>query len=123
LLESIGHIPLPPYIKRKDELDDKSRYQTVYAQHNGAVAAPTAGLHFDQEMLTRLLASGVESTFVTLHVGAATFQPMRVDKLEDHQMHAEYLEVTSETCAQVKACKARGGRVVAIGTTTVRSLE
>lgn len=123
LLQSHGHMPLPPYIERADELLDKERYQTVYAQRPGAVAAPTAGLHFDDDMLARLEAKGVSRAFVTLHVGAGTFQPVRADDVRDHQMHSEWLEVTQETVAQVQATKAAGGRVFAVGTTSVRCLE
>ncbi|MDC0598251.1 tRNA preQ1(34) S-adenosylmethionine ribosyltransferase-isomerase QueA [Gammaproteobacteria bacterium] len=123
LIDQIGHMPLPPYIKRQDEVLDRERYQTVYAKTQGAVAAPTAGLHFDQALIEQLKAKGVETTYVTLHVGAGTFQPVRVDEISAHKMHAEYLEVTSETCEKVKACRERGGRVVAVGTTTVRCLE
>ena len=123
ILDEIGHIPLPPYIDRADEQVDHERYQTVYACKPGAVAAPTAGLHFDQPLLDRLTAKGVEQTFVTLHVGAGTFQPVRADDLKDHQMHAEYLEVNQACCDKIAATRQRGGRVVAVGTTSVRSLE
>jgi S-adenosylmethionine:tRNA ribosyltransferase-isomerase len=123
LLEQYGHIPLPPYIERPDLIEDRERYQTVYAQKAGAVAAPTAGLHFDQALLAKLAAQGIETTTVTLHVGAGTFQPVRTEDLSQHVMHAEYVEVTEETCQAIQACKARGGRVVAVGTTSVRSLE
>ncbi|SEK37849.1 S-adenosylmethionine:tRNA ribosyltransferase-isomerase [Atopomonas hussainii] len=123
LLERIGHMPLPPYIERADEQDDRERYQTVYASRAGAVAAPTAGLHFDQALLDALAEKGIERAFVTLHVGAGTFQPVRVEKIEDHHMHSEWLEVSPEVVAQIEACRARGGRVVAVGTTSVRSLE
>ena len=123
LLERIGHMPLPPYIDRADELSDRERYQTVYAQHAGAVAAPTAGLHFDQPMLAQLAQMGVETAFVTLHVGAGTFQPVRVEQIEDHQMHHEWLEVSQDVVDAVQRCRARGGRVIAVGTTSVRSLE
>jgi S-adenosylmethionine:tRNA ribosyltransferase-isomerase len=122
-LERYGHMPLPPYIKRPDEAGDRERYQTVFAQRPGAVAAPTAGLHFDAALLSRLRERGVEQAHVTLHVGAGTFQPMRAQSLTEHRMHSEYLEVSAEVCAQVAAAKARGGRVVAVGTTVVRSLE
>lgn len=122
-LERTGHIPLPPYIKRADERADHERYQTVFAQTRGAVAAPTAGLHFDEAMLGVLRAQGVEMAYVTLHIGAGTFQPVRVENIEEHRMHAEYVEVPEVTCAAVRSCKARGGRVVAVGTTSVRSLE
>ncbi len=123
LLERIGHIPLPPYLERPDEAADRERYQTVYAHHAGAVAAPTAGLHFDNELLATLRAKGVEMAFVTLHVGAGTFQPVRVEQLEAHQIHREWLQVGNEVVAAVAACRARGGRVIAVGTTSVRSLE
>lgn len=123
LLERIGHMPLPPYMERDDELDDRERYQTVYAEHAGAVAAPTAGLHFDDQMLASLRELGVETAFVTLHVGAGTFQPVRVETLEEHQMHHEWLQVSQDVVDAVAACKARGGRVIAVGTTSVRSLE
>ncbi len=123
ILDEIGHIPLPPYIDRADELADHDRYQTVYAANPGAVAAPTAGLHFDQATLDRLAAKGVEQAFVTLHVGAGTFQPVRVDNIDDHHMHAEYLEVNQVCCDKISAARRRGGRVVAVGTTSVRSLE
>lgn len=123
VLEDIGHMPLPPYIDRPDEDSDKERYQTVYSEKPGAVAAPTAGLHFDDALLEKIKAKGVELAFVTLHVGAGTFQPVRVDEIKDHVMHAEYVEVTEEVAEQIKRTKANGGRVVAVGTTSVRSLE
>jgi S-adenosylmethionine:tRNA ribosyltransferase-isomerase len=123
MLERLGHMPLPPYIDRPDAASDRERYQTVYNQKPGAVAAPTAGLHFDQPLLDALKAKGVEFAFVTLHVGAGTFQPVRVDNVLEHQMHAEYIEVPAEVVSAVHACKARGNRVVAVGTTSVRSLE
>lgn len=121
--QQYGAIPLPPYIERNAELDDATRYQTVYAREPGAVAAPTAGLHFDDEILARCQARGVESTFVTLHVGAGTFQNIRVDDLQQHRMHAERISVSADACDAIAATKARGGRVVAVGTTVVRSLE
>ncbi len=123
LLEQSGHVPLPPYIEREDGALDLERYQTVYAERPGAVAAPTAGLHFDHAMLERLRERGVESARVTLHVGAGTFQPVRAERLEEHVMHAEYVEVEEATCERVAATRAAGGRVVAVGTTSVRSLE
>lgn len=123
LLERIGHIPLPPYIERGDGELDADRYQTVFAHRPGAVAAPTAGLHFDNAMLERLAEMGVDTARVTLHVGAGTFQPVRTENLDEHRMHAEWLEVGDETVEQVRRTKARGGRVVAVGTTSVRSLE
>jgi S-adenosylmethionine:tRNA ribosyltransferase-isomerase len=122
-LEQHGHIPLPPYIQRGDEREDRERYQTVYASRPGAVAAPTAGLHFDQTLLEALDARGIERAYVTLHVGAGTFQPVRVEDIKEHRMHAELAEVPAATCEAVAACRARGGRVVAVGTTCVRSLE
>ncbi len=123
LMAAHGHMPLPPYIRREDRPEDQARYQTVYARRPGAVAAPTAGLHFDQSMLHRLEAMGVETAQVTLHVGAGTFQPVRVEDLDRHVMHSEWLEVTQTVCDQVERTRARGGRVVAVGTTSVRSLE
>jgi S-adenosylmethionine:tRNA ribosyltransferase-isomerase len=123
LLERIGHIPLPPYVDRPDESTDRERYQTVYAKQAGAVAAPTAGLHFDNKLLDLLREKGVEITFVTLHVGAGTFQPVRVDRIEDHVMHSEVVHVPQTTVDAVERTRARGGRVVAVGTTSVRSLE
>jgi len=123
ILEKHGHIPLPPYIRRDDESSDHERYQTIYACRPGAVAAPTAGLHFDELSLQQLAAHGIETARVTLHVGAGTFQPVRVDDLAAHVMHHEYFEVGSETCERIAATRRRGGRVVAVGTTVVRSLE
>ncbi|WP_417884300.1 tRNA preQ1(34) S-adenosylmethionine ribosyltransferase-isomerase QueA [Vibrio rumoiensis] len=123
ILNEIGHMPLPPYIDRPDEDADKERYQTVYNQKPGAVAAPTAGLHFDNELLDKIKAKGVEFAYVTLHVGAGTFQPVRVDNINDHHMHSEYVEVPQEVVDAIAATKARGGRIVAVGTTSVRSLE
>src|SRR5690606_29652540 len=123
LLDRLGHMPLPPYIDRPDEKADRERYQTVYAQKAGAVAAPTAGLHFDEALLERIRAMGVETAEVTLHVGAGTFQPVRVERIEDHHMHSEWLEVSQQVVDAVEACRARGGRVIAVGTTSVRSLE
>ncbi len=123
VLNDVGHIPLPPYIDRPDEASDRELYQTVYSERPGAVAAPTAGLHFDQPLLDALRAKGVEMAFVTLHVGAGTFQPVRVDAIEDHVMHAEYAEVPAQVTQAVLACKQRGNCVIAVGTTSVRSLE
>ncbi|CAM3079613.1 tRNA preQ1(34) S-adenosylmethionine ribosyltransferase-isomerase QueA [Vibrio mytili] len=123
ILEEIGHMPLPPYIDRPDEETDKERYQTVYNQKPGAVAAPTAGLHFDDVLLDKIKAKGVEFAYVTLHVGAGTFQPVKVENINDHHMHAEYVEVPAEVVEAIKATKARGGRIIAVGTTSVRSLE
>ena len=118
-----GHMPLPPYLNRTDETSDESRYQTVYAQNDGAVAAPTAGLHFDEEVLADIAAKKIRKTEVTLHVGAGTFQPVRTENVEEHQMHREYLEVSRPVCEAVEECRKRQGRVVAVGTTSVRSLE
>ena len=123
LLDQYGHIPLPPYIQRDDTEDDRERYQTVFAQKLGAVAAPTAGLHFTNELLNELKKKGVATAQVTLHVGAGTFLPVSVDNLDDHIMHAEWVEVEQSVCDAVAECKARGGKVVAVGTTSVRSLE
>ncbi len=123
LLESAGHIPLPPYIDRPDAAADRERYQTLFAREPGAVAAPTAGLHFDQPLIEAIRARGVGLGFVTLHVGAGTFQPVRVDDLAKHKMHHERVSVSPLLCEQVAATRARGGRVVAVGTTVVRSLE
>jgi len=123
LLQAHGHIPLPPYIRRDDEAEDESRYQTVYAKHSGAVAAPTAGLHFDATYMKELSSSGVDIAEVTLHVGAGTYQPVRVERIEDHEMHAEWVEISESVCRQVEACQRRGGRVVAVGTTSLRALE
>lgn len=123
LLERVGHMPLPPYIDRPDDEEDRERYQTVYARNAGAVAAPTAGLHFDEAMLQAIREKGIETEFVTLHVGAGTFQPVRVDRIEDHHMHREWLQVSQAVVDAVERCKARGGRVIAVGTTSVRSLE
>jgi S-adenosylmethionine:tRNA ribosyltransferase-isomerase len=123
LMQQHGHLPLPPYISREDNEIDQERYQTVYAQHVGAVAAPTAGLHFDQAMLDTLQAQGIQKAEVTLHVGAGTFQPVRVENLDGHVMHSEWLEVSEQVCQQVAQTKANGGRVIAVGTTSVRSLE
>ena len=123
LLEKHGHMPLPPYITREDELSDRERYQTVYARRDGAVAAPTAGLHFDQPLLDALAEKGINSAFVTLHVGAGTFQPVRVDNILEHHMHSEWIEVTDSTCQQIRATQAAGKRVIAVGTTSVRCLE
>ncbi|MDP7593739.1 MAG: tRNA preQ1(34) S-adenosylmethionine ribosyltransferase-isomerase QueA [Litorilituus sp.] len=123
ILDEIGHMPLPPYIDRPDESSDRERYQTVYNEKPGAVAAPTAGLHFDAPLLTQLQEKGIELAFVTLHVGAGTFQPVKVDEILDHIMHAEYVEVSDEVVEQIKKTKAAGGKVVAVGTTSVRSLE
>jgi S-adenosylmethionine:tRNA ribosyltransferase-isomerase len=123
LLDAHGHVPLPPYITHADSAQDVERYQTVFAERPGAVAAPTASLNFDADVLARLAARGVESTCVTLHVGAGTFQPVRVHDLAEHRMHSEWFEVSDRAIAAIAAARARGGRVVAAGTTTLRALE
>jgi len=123
VLENIGHMPLPPYIDRPDEDADKERYQTVYNKNPGAVAAPTAGLHFDNAVMQQLKAKGVDFAFVTLHVGAGTFQPVKVDNILEHHMHSELAQVSQQVIDQINATKKRGGRVIAVGTTSVRSIE
>ena len=123
LLERHGRLPLPPYIERSAGELDQSRYQTIFARQQGSVAAPTAGLHFDQALLDALRARGCESAWLTLHVGAGTFQPVRVQDLAQHRMHAERYQLPRETVAAIAATRARGGRVVAVGTTSLRTLE
>ena len=123
LLEQHGHVPLPPYIEHGDSADDVRRYQTVFAREPGAVAAPTAALHFDEALLARLAARGVGTAHVTLHVGAGTFQPVRVESLAEHKMHSEWFQVTPETVDAIARCRAAGGKVTAVGTTTLRALE
>lgn len=123
LLVRVGHMPLPPYIQREDEASDAERYQTVYAKNPGAVAAPTAGLHFDAALLQELQARGVQFAHVTLHVGAGTFQPMRTDDIQQHVMHKEWLSVDAALCERIRETRARGGRIIAVGTTVVRALE
>ncbi|MGE3106481.1 MAG: tRNA preQ1(34) S-adenosylmethionine ribosyltransferase-isomerase QueA [Lysobacterales bacterium] len=123
VLERIGHVPLPPYIQRPDAAFDQARYQTVFARASGAVAAPTAGLHFDAALLDALTAAGIGQAWLTLHVGAGTFQPVRVENLEQHRMHSERFTVSAELCERIRATRAAGGRVVAVGTTVVRALE
>jgi S-adenosylmethionine:tRNA ribosyltransferase-isomerase len=123
LLEAHGHVPLPPYIAHADEPEDERRYQTVFAERPGAVAAPTAALHFDQPLLAALAERGIESARLTLHVGAGTFQPVRAGRIGDHRMHSEWFEVGETTVAAIAAAQARGGRVIAVGTTVVRALE
>jgi len=122
-LAQYGKVPLPPYIDRNANELDTHRYQTVYAQQDGAVAAPTAGLHFDEPLLQRLRGKGVNTEFVTLHVGSGTFQPVRVDNIADHAMHSEYVEVSAAVCEQIALTRAKGHRVIAVGTTSLRSLE
>lgn len=123
MIESLGQIPLPPYMHRLPEDEDKERYQTVYAKFKGSVAAPTAGLHFDEELLQELKNKKIEMGYLTLHIGAGTFAPIRVDNIKEHKMHAEYLEISSELCSQIIAAKAKGRRVIAVGTTSLRALE
>jgi len=123
MIESIGEIPLPPYMHRSPEEMDKQRYQTIYAKHKGSVAAPTAGFHFDDEVMEKLQAKKVEMGYLTLHIGASTFAPVRVESISEHRMHAEYLEVSAELCTKIVAAKARGKRVIAVGTTSLRALE
>jgi S-adenosylmethionine:tRNA ribosyltransferase-isomerase len=123
LIEQNGRLPLPPYITHGAEDDDQARYQTVFARHSGAVAAPTAGLHFDESMLAQLESSGAELTFLTLHVGAGTFQPVRVNDLSAHRMHRERFDIPQATVEAIARTRARGGRVIAVGTTSLRALE
>ncbi|OGT21987.1 MAG: tRNA preQ1(34) S-adenosylmethionine ribosyltransferase-isomerase QueA [Gammaproteobacteria bacterium RIFCSPHIGHO2_02_FULL_42_13] len=123
ILNQIGHVPLPPYIDRKDQLLDRERYQTVYAKQDGSVAAPTAGLHFDKALIQALKDKGIKTAFLTLHVGAGTFQPVRVENIQEHHMHSEWVEVPQNICDLIVKTKAQGSRVIAVGTTTVRSLE
>ncbi len=123
LMQEHGHVPLPPYITRHDEDYDTERYQTVYADKLGAVAAPTAGLHFNEALLSEIQTQGVEIATVTLHVGAGTFQPVKVDNIEDHKIHTETAELSELVVAKIKQCKEQGGRIVAVGTTVVRTLE
>ncbi|MEO8157041.1 MAG: tRNA preQ1(34) S-adenosylmethionine ribosyltransferase-isomerase QueA [Betaproteobacteria bacterium] len=123
VLDSLGEVPLPPYIERPAGTDDLARYQTVYARHPGAVAAPTAGLHFDQAMLDRIVACGAHLAFVTLHVGAGTFQPVRESQVDMHVMHSEHYSVSEETTQAIEEARGRGGRITAVGTTSLRALE
>lgn len=122
-LNSFGHIPLPPYIDRAAEAIDQERYQTIYAKYDGSVAAPTAGLHFDEKLLKKIKNKGVKSAFVTLHVGAGTFQPVKTDDITQHKMHTELIQVTNGVCRQIQQIKQSGGRVIAVGTTSIRCLE
>ena len=123
LLDAHGHVPLPPYITHADEADDAARYQTIFAERPGAVAAPTASLHFDAALLAALQARGVRTARITLHVGAGTFQPVRAERLEDHHMHSEWIDVGADTVAAVEATRRQRRRIVAAGTTTLRALE
>lgn len=123
VLEKFGHIPLPPYMERQDEQKDRERYQTVYAKHEGSVAAPTAGLHFDEALLEALKIKGVQFGYLTLHVGAGTFQPVKVENITEHHMHGELIFLPEATVKLIQETKAKGGRVIAVGTTSVRTLE
>ena len=123
LLERYGALPLPPYITHTADAEDDARYQTVYAKHAGAIAAPTAGLHFDESMLNTLTTQGIGIAYVTLHVGAGTFQPVRVDEIKDHKMHSEIYHISDETVAAIEATKSTGGKIIAVGTTSLRALE
>ena len=123
MVEEIGEIPLPPYMQRRAEKIDIERYQTIYAKYKGSVAAPTAGLHFDDDLLKRLHAKKINTAYVTLHVGAGTFLPVRTENIAEHHMHTEYMEISAETCQKIISTKKNGGRVIAVGTTTARSLE
>jgi S-adenosylmethionine:tRNA ribosyltransferase-isomerase len=123
MIESLGQIPLPPYMERTPEEMDKDRYQTIYAKHKGSVAAPTAGFHFDDEVMEKLREKNIEMGYLTLHIGAGTFSPVRVENIFTHKMHAEYLDVSAELCTKIVAARARGKRVIAVGTTSLRALE
>ncbi len=123
VLQQMGHMPLPPYIQRQDDDADQERYQTIFGHRAGAVAAPTAGLHFDQSLLENLTALGIETTYITLHVWAGTFAPIRVEDIRDHRMHQEYIELNQQTCATINAAICAGRRIIAVGTTVVRALE
>ncbi|MEL5941293.1 S-adenosylmethionine:tRNA ribosyltransferase-isomerase, partial [Tetragenococcus halophilus] len=120
-LEALGEMPLPPYIKEK--LDDPERYQTVYAKENGSAAAPTAGLHFTQELLDKIQQKGIELVYLTLHVGLGTFRPVSVENIEDHDMHSEFYRLTDNAADRLNQVKAQGGKIVAVGTTSIRTLE
>jgi S-adenosylmethionine:tRNA ribosyltransferase-isomerase len=123
ILQKIGHIPLPPYIKRKDELLDKDRYQTIYSERDGSIAAPTAGLHFTHSLLQLLRDRGISTTTITLHIGIGTFSPVKVKNIEDHTMEPEWIEISEGTVKEIEKTKQRGGRVIAVGTTTTKTLE
>lgn len=123
MLAEVGHIPLPPYIQRSDELADTDRYQTIYARCDGSIAAPTAGLHFDEALLRTITEKQVGMAYITLHVGAGTFKPVRAEQVKEHLMHSEFIEVNEALCLAVKETKAKGGRVIAVGTTALRALE
>lgn len=123
MIEALGEIPLPPYMQRSPDDEDKIRYQTIYAKHKGSVAAPTAGLHVDEALLKKMQDKKIETGFLTLHIGAGTFAPVRIDNIHEHKMHAEYLEISADLCTKIAAAKARGKRVIAVGTTSLRALE
>lgn len=123
VIEQIGEIPLPPYMQRNADEDDKTRYQTIYAKYDGSVAAPTAGLHFDEELVAKLKVKQIQLGYLTLHIGAGTFKPVRAERIEDHQMHAEYFELSPALCELIRCTKEKGKKIVAVGTTTLRSLE
>jgi S-adenosylmethionine:tRNA ribosyltransferase-isomerase len=123
ILQKIGHIPLPPYIKREDEPLDRDRYQTVFAERDGSIAAPTAGLHFTPSLLQLLKENGVRTAMITLHIGIGTFAPVKASNIEDHNMEAEWIEISEETAREIEETKVQGGRVIAVGTTTTRALE
>ena len=120
-MDKLGEMPLPPYIKEK--LTDKERYQTVYSKIEGSAAAPTAGLHFTKELLEKIKAKGVKLAYLTLHVGLGTFRPVSAERIEDHIMHTEYYEISAETAEIINSCRKNGGRIIAVGTTSVRTLE
>ncbi len=123
IMDKYGHMPIPPYMEREDEEFDNNRYQTIYAKKTGSAAAPTAGLHFDDDIFKRLEEKGIDKAFVTLHVGSGTFLPVRVDDIKDHVMHSEIIEVSKEVCDKIRNVRKKGGRVIAVGTTSVRCLE
>lgn len=123
ILNQYGHVPLPPYIKRQDDINDKERYQTIFAKHEGAIAAPTASLHFDEDLIDQIKQKNINSAFITLHVGAGTFAPVRVTNILEHKMHSEFIEISQETCDKIMQTKKIGGRIIAVGTTSVRCLE
>lgn len=123
LMQKFGHVPLPPYVEHVDDLDDQQRYQSIFAKHPGAVAAPTASLHFDTELIESLQIKGINNARLTLHIGAGTFQPVKTEKLSEHKMHSEWYSIPDDTINAINKCKQNGGRVIAVGTTSVRSLE
>jgi len=123
LMQKFGHVPLPPYVEHVDDLDDQQRYQSIFAKHPGAVAAPTASLHFDTELIESLQIKGINNARLTLHIGAGTFQPVKTEKISEHIMHSEWYSIPDDTINAINKCKQNGGRVIAVGTTSVRSLE